>query len=224
MTAVLPSLSEYRRGPRRCGSPDRRLPRAGSCASARGVPWSQRRSSTRRPSWTGPAARRPPIVGGASGHRQPPGEAQELVLVLLDRLSRAAFEPFPQPVLGCLAYGVGGVPSFRGDPHVHVRVQGLQLVLDWVLALPATFIRMRRWPSGVYPRDTAPRQMPGQPLCRSGSRQVPPQCSKWIESSPHPRRHGMSYPRWGQVVGPFSADAETLPGAARHRAPGKCAS
>ena len=71
---------------------------------------------------------------------EPPGtdklqERLKNVLVLLDGLSRAAFEPFPQPVLCCLAYGVGGVASFRGDPLVHVGVQGLQLVLDRGLGL-----------------------------------------------------------------------------------------
>src|SRR5262249_54717845 len=61
------------------------------------------------------------------------------VLVLLDRLGRAAVEPFLQPVLCRLAYGVGGVASLRSDPHVQVGVQGLQLVLDRGLGLAGDF-------------------------------------------------------------------------------------
>ena len=67
------------------------------------------------------------------------------VLVLLDGLSRAAFEPFPQPVLCCLAYGVGGVASFRGDPMSTSACRAFSLSLTAVLVLPATFLRMRRW-------------------------------------------------------------------------------
>ena len=50
-------------------------------------------------------------------------------------LAERAGEPVGQPVLGGLAYGVGGMASFRGDPLVDVGVQGLQLVLDRGLGL-----------------------------------------------------------------------------------------
>jgi hypothetical protein len=52
------------------------------------------------------------------------------ILVLLDRLRRAAVKPFLQPVLCSLAYGVSGVASLRSDPCVQVGVQDPQLVLD----------------------------------------------------------------------------------------------
>src|SRR6266571_3909603 len=121
---------------RRCGPQDRWLLRAGSRASAPGAPWSRPRWSTRQPSSTTPAARLLPSVRAASGTDSLQDRLKH-ILVLLDRLGRAAVKPVREPVLCGLPYGVMGVTGLRDDPFVEILVQLLELVHDGGLGLAA---------------------------------------------------------------------------------------
>ena len=111
----------------------------------------------------------------------------ENVLVLGDRLGRAAVQPVGEPVLGGLPDSVMGIAGLGGDRPCRAGVRrSRSLSTTAALVLPLTFRRWR-FPSPVYPRVISPRHRPGQCRWRCGSRQGP-RCSKEMPSSPRLRR------------------------------------
>jgi hypothetical protein len=112
------------------------------------------------------------------------------VLVLLDRLGRAAVEPVRQPVPGGLPYGVVRVTGPGTIPWSSSLRSSRSLSKTAALVLPLTWRRSRR-PSSAYLSVNSLRQSPGQWRWRSGSRHGP-RCSKEIAPSPRRRRVAMA--------------------------------
>ena len=162
--------------------------------------------------------RRGGVPGGHRGQRLPDvggGQVAELagaddfqdrlqdVLVLRDRLGRAAVQPVGEPVLGGLPDGVVGVAGLGGDALVELGVQVAELVDDGGLGLAADLAAGALAVAGVAEGDLAAPQARGSAGGGRGSRQGP-RCSKEMPSSPRLRRVAMAagYP----VVGTISGD------------------
>ena len=119
------------------------------------------------------------------------------VLVLGDRLGRAAVQPGGEPVLGGLPDGVVDVAGLGGDALVELGVQVAELVHDGGLGLAADLAAGALAVAGVAEGDLAAPQAGAVPVAVRVAARAAVFEGDAVFAAPAPGRHDLRVPWWG---------------------------